>query len=331
MLVRAKNIPRITTTLEAMVVWLGDTPMNFETRYLVRHTTREVKGFVNLVEYRIDVHNLGRAEAGPLSANEIGRVSLTTTAPLFIDSYQRNRATGNFILVDPNTLQTVSAGMVIERGSYGEARIECNSEQPQAALHREEPLVSRAEREIKLGHKAVTFWMTGLSGSGKSTIAKKTERALFDRGVQVFLLDGDNLRRGLNRELGFSQRDRSENLRRAAEVAALLNQAGVSALCAFISPYESDRIQAREIIGADRFLEVFISAPLETCEQRDPHGLYQKARSGEIMNFTGISDPYEPPTAPELVLDTTSTTEDECVERLVAFWVEKATRGPRRS
>jgi bifunctional enzyme CysN/CysC len=249
-------------------------------------------------------------------------LAFTTTTPLFLDPYQKNRSTGNFIVIDPLTFHTVAAGMVIDRGHHdqdtdtadtGKEDTEKKDIQAASNLHRETALVTREEREARVGQRAVTIWMTGLSGSGKSTIAKSVERSLFDAGNHVFFLDGDNLRHGLNRNLGFSREDRSENLRRAAEVAALFNQAGMTVLCAFISPYEEDRARAKEIIGKDRFIEVHVTAPLELCESRDPHGLYQKARRGEISHFTGVSDSYEPPSSPDLTLDTGVLSLEECV------------------
>ncbi len=316
MLVRSKNVPRITTVFEAMVVWLDDLPMEQTTRYIIRHTTREVKGVISDIEYKIDIHTLGRTPPAPLSMNEIGRLIFTTTGPLFIDPYEKNRATGNFIVIDPVNFRTVAAGMVIERGRH-ETEPEGEDLTKVSHLHQEDALVTPSEREARAGRRAITIWMTGLSGSGKSTIAKHVERALFNLHCQVFYLDGDNLRHGLNRGLGFSRQDRSENLRRAAEVAALFNQAGVSVLCAFISPHEEDRRRAREIIGEDRFVEVHVAAPLEVCEARDPHGLYQKARSGKLSQFTGVSDPYEVPLSPALTLDTSALSLQECVSAVL--------------
>ncbi len=319
MLVRPKNMPRVATNFDAMVVWLGDAPMDPSVRYIIRHSTRESKALVTGIDYRIDIHTLGRSDPLPLQGNEIGRVSVATTTPLFVDPYQKNRSTGNFILVDPVTFLTVGAGMVIDRArSEDDADIGGN-------LHQEAALVTDREREARSGRKAVTVWMTGLSGSGKSTIAKGVERALFDDQVPVFYLDGDNLRHGLNKGLGFSREDRSENLRRAAEVAALMNRAGVSVICAFISPYAEDRVRAREIIGHERFLEVHVDAPLSICEARDPHGLYGKARSGEIKNFTGVSDPYEAPEAPSLRIRTASQPVDQSVAEIVSLVLRSST------
>jgi bifunctional enzyme CysN/CysC len=324
MLVRPKNVPRITNNFEAMLVWLGNESMKPSSRYLVKHSTRETKSFISAVDYKIDIHTLGRVAPTPLSKNEIGKVSLTTTTPLFLDSYDHNRATGNFILIDPITFQTVAAGMVLNRGRSVLEGETASSSPDGASLHRELPLVTRAERESRTGQRAVTLWMTGLSGSGKSTIAKGIERRMFDQGASVYFLDGDNLRTGLNRGLGFSREDRAENLRRAAEVSAIMNDAGVTVICAFISPFASDREKARGIIGADRFIEAHIDASLEVCESRDPHHLYKRARSGEIENFTGISDPYEVPTAPEARVDTTKLSINDCVETLTDLIVRKS-------
>lgn len=179
--------------------------------------------------------------------------------------------------------------------------------------------VSRAERETLLGHRAVTLWFTGLSGSGKSTLARALEQALIRRRALAYVIDGDNVRHGLNANLGFSPEDRSENIRRVGEVAKLLNDAGVIVLTAFISPYRSDRNRVRELLPAGQFLEVFVDCPLEVCERRDVKGLYRKARAGEIPEFTGVSAPYEPPLDPELRLDTAELSLDSCIERLGAL------------
>jgi len=201
-----------------------------------------------------------------------------------------------------------------------------SAEAPEARnVVREASLVSRAEREQRLGQQGVTLWFTGLSGSGKSTVAKHLERALLGQGRGVTVLDGDNIRHGLNKDLGFSAEDRRENIRRIAEVARLFNDAGLIVLTAFISPYREDRAHARAIIGDDRFIEVHVSTPLAVCEQRDPKQLYRRARAGEIARFTGISDPYEPPEHPDITLDTAQTHLPGSVERLIAELVRRGT------
>jgi len=199
-----------------------------------------------------------------------------------------------------------------------------------ANLTDSESLVSRADREALLRHRAVTLWLTGLSGSGKSTLARALERALVSRGVLAYVLDGDNVRGGLNADLGFAPEDRVENIRRIGEVAKLMNDAGVLVLTAFISPYRADRARARALLPAGAFVEVFVDAPLELCERRDPKGLYRKARAGEIAEFTGVSAPYELPAAPELRVATGARPLEACVAELLAFLEARGTIPPAR-
>jgi bifunctional enzyme CysN/CysC len=316
MIARAHNVPHVRRECEAMLVWMSETPMNPSRSYIVMHTSRQTKSFITKVHYRMNVNTLHREGGQPLVLNEIGRVSLTMKQALFADPYDRNRATGNFILVDEDSFQTVAAGMIIDR-QPDDARGSASNTTIAANLHREESEITRATREARVGCRAVTVWCTGLSGSGKSTLAKALEARLFADGRPVYRLDGDNLRFGLNKNLGFSKDDRRENIRRAAEVAKLFNDAGVSVICSLISPMQTDRDRAREIVGAEHFLEVYLSTPLSECERRDPHGLYRKARSGEIPEFTGVSAPYEPPESPAITLDTATLSVAECVERLL--------------
>lgn len=310
MLVRPENAPQLRSSFEAMLVWMSDTALDPSQAYWVLHTTRQSKVFFDEIKYRVDVNTLHREATEQLELNEIGRVRLTSAVPLLLDPYRKNRATGCFVIVDPLSFQTVAAGMVIDRLPE-EMRVpeyerdqETGVEHRSDHIHKELSYVTPAEREQRLGGAAVTVWLTGLSGSGKSSIARGLERELFDQGRLVYRLDGDNLRFGLNRDLGFSAQDRSENIRRVAEVARLFNLAGVTVICSFISPFRADRAQAREIVGSERFVEVHLSTSLDVCEERDPHGLYHKARSGEIREFTGISSPYEPPLECELSIDT---------------------------
>lgn len=186
-----------------------------------------------------------------------------------------------------------------------------------------EAIITREDRERLNGHKAVVIWFTGLSGSGKSTLAQAVEKALFDMGCRTFVLDGDNIRHGLNKDLGFSPEDREENIRRIGEVANLFVDAGVFAMTAFISPYRADRDKARALAPEGRFFEIFLTCPLEVCEERDPKGLYKKARAGEIKEFTGVDSPYEPPTAPEIVLDTERLQPKAAVQAVVEFLEQK--------
>ena len=319
LLVHPRNMPRIQTSFEGMVVWLAEEPMRQDRPYLVKHTTRTVRAAVRKIEYRVDVNTSSRMPAAPLRLNDIGRVAFEATQPLFLDPYARNRSTGSFIVIDPATGNTVGAGMVIDRVAESELRPRGAEAPPRSAhISHETGRVSPDARARLLGQRAVTIWFTGLSGSGKSSIAREAEWRLHAAQRHVYVLDGDNLRFGLNRDLSFSRADRTENIRRIAEVARLLNEAGIVVLVPVISPFRDDRETARHIIGPDRFREVHVATPLEVCESRDAKGLYRRARGGEIPEFTGISSPYEPPENPFLRLDTTHRAVDDCVEELLA-------------
>lgn len=321
MIVRRRNQPHVKTEFDAMIVWMADKPLDPACQYIIQHTTSEAKAIFNAIQYRVDINTLSRVQAEPLQLNEIGRVSLTTSKALALDSYTKNRATGNFILIDPLTFNTVAAGMVVERSA--EHGLEPKTAQN---LHREESLVEEIEREKRSGWRARTVWLFGLSGAGKSTLAKRVERILFDMGCPIVRLDGDNLRGGLNSNLGFTSEDRSENLRRAAEVAKLLNQAGVTVLSSFITPTQEDRERIKSILGPERLTMVFLSASLDICEERDSHGLYKKARSGEIKNFTGISSPFEVPTNVDLTIDSGTQPLEQSIEQLVALLLQQQQR-----
>ncbi|HEV2444901.1 MAG TPA: adenylyl-sulfate kinase, partial [Candidatus Sulfopaludibacter sp.] len=254
--------------------------------------------------------------------NEIGRVRLVAAQPLCFDAYSRNRTTGSFILIDPFTDATVAAGMI--RGEAHDSAAAAPG--PHAAPTQAGTgavwwpwNISREERERRQGHGAAVLWFTGLPGSGKSTLAGALERRLFDAGCRTMLLDGDQLRRGLSAGLGFSPEDRTENLRRAGEAAKLFFEQGCLVLCAFVSPYRHDREHVRGLIGADRFLEVFVDCPLEECRRRDPKGLYAAARAGEIGDLTGVGQPYEPAQAPEWVANTARQSVEEIAAGLLAL------------
>ena len=322
MIARSHNLPALQSHFEAMLVWMSEQPMDPAKQYIIRHTTREAKVFIDQISYRLDVNTLSRIPAAPLTLNEIGRVVFHSAKLLCLDTYRKNRATGNFILVDPESFLTVAAGMAIDR--VPEEKL--GESDPHANLHKEPGLVSRKEREAKAGGPALTFWFTGLSGSGKSTIARALERRLFDAGVPVYRLDGDNLRSGLNSDLGFSKKDRTENIRRAAEVAHLFNEAGISVISAIISPFNRDREGAKKIIGEESFVEVFVDTPVEVCEKRDTHGLYARARAGQITDFTGVSSPYEAPLNPDVVVSTAEQSPEQIAESLLR---QVAARAPR--
>jgi bifunctional enzyme CysN/CysC len=274
-------------------------------RYVIKHTTRSTRAVLSEIVHRIDVDTLHHEGAiDELGLNEIGRARFRTAEPLLYDPYRRNRFTGSFIVIDEATNETVGAGMIIRREGEGGHGIPAPGSSVSENVVRQPSKIDREERWKLLGTRGATVWLTGLPASGKSTIADGVESRLLSEGVNAYRLDGDNLRHGINGNLGFSHEDRAENVRRTAHVARLLADSGTIALVSLVSPYASDRDAAREIheaIGLD-FVEVFVDTPLEECERRDPKGLYARARAGEITGMTGIDDPYEPPATPDLVL-----------------------------
>ncbi len=293
MLARPQNQPQATREFDAMVAWMADdATLEPGREYIIKQTTRTTRARVTALDYRLDVNSLHRDKsATALKLNELGRVSLRTTVPLLLDEYNRNTATGSFILIHPETNVTVAAGMVRDT-----VPATARTSSPNTVRH--ESLVT--DRLTK----GRTVWFTGLSGSGKSSIAVIVEQLLLEHGCPAYILDGDNLRHGLNADLGFSMADRAENLRRLAHVATLMADAGLTVLVPAISPLREHRELARTVHGdaGIEFFEVFVDTPLEDCEQRDPKGLYAKARRGEITHFTGIDSPYQRPKNPDLRL-----------------------------
>ena len=312
MLAHPANLPWIAHELEALLIWMDHEPLKLNRQYVVKHTTSMVRGRISELKYKIDPNSLHRQPADALVLNEIGRITMSLFKPVFCDEYTRNRQTGNFIVIDPRTNFTVGAGTIIDR-SHRYETIHTHERH----LTRHVGHVAIEDRARVLGQQPVTLWLTGLSASGKSTLAYALEKKLVEEGQACFVLDGDNVRHGLNQDLGFSPEDRCENIRRVAEVARLFNEAGLIVITSFISPYRNDRRSAREIIGDDRFVEVFVDASVEECEKRDPKGLYKKARAGEIPDFTGISAPYEAPESPELHLDTCTLSVRKAVDAVI--------------
>lgn len=306
MIVRKMNLPRVESRLDAILCWLDDTPCPVSATYILKQTTRSVRAHIAGIVYKMDVDTLHRNKADTLLLNDVGRVEIVLASPIFFDPYRINRATGCFILIDPLTGNTAAAGMI--RGATGKSAEERSIVEPGVSKSSNTVWggwnILRETREARNGHKAAVLWLTGYSGAGKSTIARLLEKRLFDAGCGTMLLDGDNLRHGLCGDLGFSEQARRENIRRAGEVARLFFETGHIVIGAFISPFGKDRNFVRSLFPEGSFFEVHVRCDLETCIRRDPHGLYRKALAGDIAEFTGISSPYEEPSAPELVADT---------------------------
>ena len=322
MLVPVNNMPHVGNEFEAMLVWMHADAARSGKSYLVKHSCSMIPGVLSDIRYKIDVNTMKREKGeelkrepvDSLELNEIGRCHITLHRPIAFDPYDRNRATGSFIVIDRLTNVTIGAGMIVDRIVSKSSRKPAPVSQN---IVKSQSLVSAGERESLLGQRGVTVWLTGLSASGKSTIARELEQEMIAKGHLCYILDGDNVRHGLNRDLGFSMEDRSENIRRIAEVATLMNAAGVIVITAFISPYREDRRAAREVIGDDAFIEAFVDTPIEICEQRDPKGLYKKARAGEIRQFTGVSDAYEAPRNAEITLATESLSPSQAAQQVV--------------
>ena len=326
MIVRKKNLPQIETSLEAIICWMDEQAMTMNIPYIMKHTTKYTRASITKIVYKIDVDTLHRQPADTFLLNEIGRVEISTVAPIFFDSYKINHATGSFILIDPLTNNTVAAGMIrdairhIEDYKDDQSADSGKSKQSSNVIRRELN-IELTEREKQNGHMACVLWFTGLSGSGKSTIAMELERRLFAKKCNTVLLDGDNIRHGLCSDLGFSSADRKENIRRAGEVAKVFFEHGSIVICTFISPFKKDREFVRSLFPGGRFVEIYMSCDLDECRKRDPNGLYKKAQSGLIKDFTGLSSPYEAPDKPELVIDTESRSVQECIDRIDDFLI----------
>ncbi|HEV7547156.1 MAG TPA: adenylyl-sulfate kinase [Reyranella sp.] len=297
--------PVVTRRLAADLVWMDETPATPGKRFLLKIGTATVPATLSRISDTLDVESLRRAPAGDLALNAIGRVEIEANQPVAFDPYAENRQTGAFILIDRSTLRTAAAGMVVESLDVA------------PDVHRHAETVTPALRaEIKAQHPLVV-WLTGLPGSGKSTIANIVERKLVALGRQTMLLDGDNLRQGLNADLGFDPAGRSENVRRVGEVAKLMADAGLIVIVALVSPFQADRTRAAALLPEGRFLEIFVDAPIEVCRQRDPKGLYEKADRGKVVNLTGRDQPYEVPEDPALVLRTAELTAEDAADRVL--------------
>jgi len=297
--------PHLSDQFAAHIVWLGDAPMLPGRPYLLRIGTATTTATVSGLKHRLDIASGSQRPARHLEPNDIGLANLSLDRALPFDTYDDNRETGGFILIDRLSNATVGAGMI--RFPLRRA----------ANLGWHDFTVDKTTRAAIKGHRPGVLWFTGLSGSGKSTIADGVEKRLTALGHHTYVLDGDNVRHGLNRDLGFTDADRVENIRRVIETARLMADAGLIVLVSFISPFRAERRLARERLADDAFLEIFVDTPIAECERRDPKGLYHKARVGELRNFTGIDSAYEPPDAPDLHLRTLEMTIDDEVERVI--------------
>ena len=323
MIVRKGNLPQKSSEIDATLCWMSEDQLDPGKTYQLQHTTRLVRAIVTKLNYRIDVNTMHREEVATLGLNEIGRVQLTTTQPLFYDRYALNRMTGSFVLIDPVTNNTVAAGMIRGQTRDVDDLLDVTTDEQETRRHRLEHVVWEAgavtleEREQLNGHKGAVLWFTGLSGSGKSTIARQLEQMLFRRGVHTMFLDGEHLRHGLSGDLGFSPEDRAENIRRVAEVASLGFTHASVVLCSFIAPYSRDRDYARSIVPEGRFFEIYTKCDIDVLKRRDPRGLYARALRGEIKQFTGVTAPYEEPWNAELVVETDVDSPDAIVAKLL--------------
>jgi bifunctional enzyme CysN/CysC len=323
---RPHNQPTVAASCESLLCWMSERPLDPQRRYLVKHLARTVAVSSMDVRYRIEVDALHRDEqASSLALNDLGRVQLKLTSPLVFDSYRRNRVSGSLILIDEDSNETVAAGVILDAESEAEPLEPVEKTERSPNVRWQRTSITREQRWQALGCQGATIWFTGLPAAGKSTIAAALEERLVKEGRSAYLLDGDNLRHGLNGDLGFDEEARTENVRRTAHVARLIAESGALALVSLVSPYAANRELAAKLHRDAEidFVEVFVSTPLERCEQRDPKGLYARARAGEIAGMTGVGAPYEPPADPDLVLGETDESIDVAVGRVLAALVAR--------
>jgi bifunctional enzyme CysN/CysC len=314
-IVAADDPASVSDQFQATIIWMHEEPLLPGRSYLMKAGARTVSATVTPLKYKVNVNTLEQLAARKLELNEIGVCDLETNQPIVFDPYAENRDTGSFILIDRLTNDTVGAGMLqfaLRRASN---------------VHWQSLDVNKAARAALKSQKPVVMWFTGLSGAGKSTIANLVEKRLHALGRHTYMLDGDNVRHGLNKDLGFTEADRVENIRRVAEVAKLMADAGLITLVSFISPFRTERRMARDLLEAGEFVEVFVDTPLAEAERRDVKGLYKKARRGELKNFTGIDSPYEAPENPEIRLDTTRVSATEAADQIIEYLAQSGILG----
>jgi bifunctional enzyme CysN/CysC len=316
LLVGVDQAPGRAHEVDAMLVWMSTEELEPGRRYLLQSANGTSSASVSTIRHRIDVDTLDEQQVASLGLNDIARCAVSSDRELLFDPYASNRQTGSFVLVDRLSNATVAAGMIIGASSAWDR-------QPDAGLNRQASSISGAERSDRFGQHPCTVLLTGLTAAGKSTIATALERRLFDRGRTTIRLDGENVRLGISRDLGFSSQERSENLRRVAEVARLVNNQGLIAIAALVAPKAEVRARARELVGVERFVEVFVDTPLEVCRERDANGMYEAADRGEIPQFPGVSATYERPTDMDLRVDTSVQDVDECVDVIMGMLAER--------
>jgi bifunctional enzyme CysN/CysC len=303
--------PEISDQFDTTIIWLSEEPMLPGRSYRMKTSSRLVSATVNAPKHKTDVNTLQKLPAKTLQLNEIGNCTLAVDRPIAFDSYAENRQTGSFILIDRMTNNTVGMGMI----NFPLRRA--------ANIHWQNLDINKAANSEQKGQNPAVLWFTGLSGSGKSTIANEVQRRLYATGRHSFILDGDNVRHGLNRDLGFTDADRVENIRRVAEVSKLMVEAGLITLVSFISPFRAERELARNLMEEGEFIEIFVNTPLSVAETRDPKGLYKKARAGNLKNFTGIDSPYEAPENPEIEINTAEMSVEDAAERVINGLIER--------
>ena len=299
--------PEVSNQFTANILWMAEEELTTGHAYFLKIGAQMVQATVTSIRHKIDINTLDKAQGHALGLNEIGFCNLSTSQPIAFDPYKAIREGGGFILIDRFTNQTVAAGMIeftLSRSTN---------------VHRQAMDVTKSSRSLLKGHKPAVLWFTGLSGAGKSTIANLVERKLAAMGAHTYALDGDNIRQGLNKDLGFTDDERIENIRRIGEVAKLFVDSGLIVTASFISPFRAERDMVRSLVDKSEFIEVFVDAPLAVAESRDPKGLYKKARAGQIRNFTGIDSPYEPPLDAELRLDTSNATAEALADEVIAY------------
>ena len=306
LMVKPSELPCLHDVFDIFIIWFDKNPLLISKNYNIKIATTNLSGYIDEIIYKINIDTLCKEKADQLQINEIAYVRLVLTKDIGFDNYWTNKVTGGLIFIDKITNNTSGVGLINRKAT---------TKYIYWAKHK----ISKEDRSRIKAHKPCVIWFTGLSGAGKSTIANALEEILNKKGFHTYILDGDNIRHGLNRDLGFSVTDRKENIRRMAEISKLFVDAGIIVITAFISPFKEERVFARNLVNINEFIEVFIDTPIDICEKRDPKGLYKKAKAGKIKDFTGITSPYEAPESPEIHIKTDELTIRESVEKILGY------------